>query len=108
MKLPRFSLRELFLLVLVCAVGAGWFVDHRRVDDIRSSATMWRRNALNLQHILEEHGWEVEWQKAKPTPVIVGLKTTLPPPAEGGLWSPGYDFRYTEDVESGLTSPPPE
>jgi hypothetical protein len=30
MKLPRFTLRELFLLVLACATVAGWWVDHSR------------------------------------------------------------------------------
>jgi hypothetical protein len=25
MKLPRFSLRELFLLVVIAAMGCGWF-----------------------------------------------------------------------------------
>jgi hypothetical protein len=27
MKLPQFSLRELFLLVLACALGVGWWCD---------------------------------------------------------------------------------
>jgi hypothetical protein len=31
MKLPQLSLRELFLLVVVAAMGCGWWVDHRRL-----------------------------------------------------------------------------
>jgi hypothetical protein len=30
MKLPRLSLRELFLLVALAAMGCGWWVDRRR------------------------------------------------------------------------------
>jgi hypothetical protein len=29
MKLPKLHLRDLFWLVLVCALGVGWWVDHR-------------------------------------------------------------------------------
>jgi len=28
MKLPRFSLRELFLIIVIAAMGCGWWVDH--------------------------------------------------------------------------------
>jgi hypothetical protein len=30
----RFTLRELFLLMLVVAIGLGWWVDHRRMDNL--------------------------------------------------------------------------
>ena len=33
MKLPRLSLRDLFWLVLVCAMGLGWWGDHNRLVD---------------------------------------------------------------------------
>ena len=33
MKLPRFSLRELFLLVVIAAIGCGWWVHARRLHD---------------------------------------------------------------------------
>ena len=32
MKLPRFSLRDLFWLVLVCALAVGWGVDRVRIS----------------------------------------------------------------------------
>ena len=31
MKLPQFSLRDLFWLVLVCALAVGWWVERLRV-----------------------------------------------------------------------------
>ena len=31
MKLPRFSLRELFLLVVISAIGCGWWVERSRL-----------------------------------------------------------------------------
>jgi len=30
MKLPRFSLRELFLLVVIAAMGCGWWVERQK------------------------------------------------------------------------------
>jgi hypothetical protein len=32
MKLPRFSPRELFLLVVIAAMGCGWLVEHVRLS----------------------------------------------------------------------------
>ena len=32
MKLSSFSLRELFLLVVIAAMGCGWWVDHMRLS----------------------------------------------------------------------------
>jgi len=34
MKLPRFTLRDLFWLVLVCALAVGWWVEHTRFVDV--------------------------------------------------------------------------
>jgi hypothetical protein len=31
MKLPQLTLRDLFWLVLVCALVSGWWVDHMRL-----------------------------------------------------------------------------
>jgi hypothetical protein len=31
MKLPRFTLRELFLLIVIAAMGCGWWVDRSRL-----------------------------------------------------------------------------
>jgi len=44
MKLPRFSLRELFLLVVIVAMGCGWWVD-------RSSL---RNNVNRLREMADE------------------------------------------------------
>ena len=32
MKLPQLTLRDLFWLVLVCALGCAWWVEHRRLQ----------------------------------------------------------------------------
>ena len=34
MKLPRFSLRELFLLVIIAAMGCGWWVRERQLAKV--------------------------------------------------------------------------
>ena len=36
MKLPQLSLRELFLLVVIAAMGCGWWMDQRRIDKRRA------------------------------------------------------------------------
>jgi hypothetical protein len=49
MKLPQLSLRELFLLVVIAAMGCGWWVEReklesRLIDEIRI-AKHWRETA---------------------------------------------------------------
>jgi hypothetical protein len=73
MKLPQLSLRELFLLVVIAAMGCGWWVDRlslaRIVRDVKSNAESLRRNGERLEShyftaksALERDGYEVlEW-----------------------------------------------
>jgi len=44
MKLPQLSLRELFLLVVIAALGCGWWVDRRAVvaATATDTATRWK------------------------------------------------------------------
>lgn len=37
MKLPQLSLRELFLLVVIAAMGCGWWVDRRALSEWNAS-----------------------------------------------------------------------
>jgi hypothetical protein len=58
MKLPGFSLRELFLLVLIAAMGCGWWRD-------AEARSLWRWRAESLKEYLEGHAsrhvtWENE------------------------------------------------
>ena len=43
MKLPRFSLRELFLLIVVAAMGCGWWVERARIHREREELTQERQ-----------------------------------------------------------------
>ena len=64
MKLPRFNLRDLFWLVLVCALAVGWWVRERQVvRELEEASWAWdvivayadgetRESIIN---ILEEH-----------------------------------------------------
>jgi hypothetical protein len=47
---PKLTLRKLFWLVLVCAVLAGWFVDHR--DKTRGTQA-----GLEAGYCFDEIGW---------------------------------------------------
>lgn len=64
MKLPRFSLRELFLLVVIAAMGCGWWVEHRHSTSALIKAQAWKTRAGALEHVLRSNDWSVEWDIA--------------------------------------------
>jgi hypothetical protein len=49
MKLPQLSLRDLFWLVLVCAMGLGWWIDRTRLAGLYG----------NLIHYIQKDGGSV-------------------------------------------------
>jgi hypothetical protein len=61
MKLPKLSLRDLFWLVLVCALALGWWLDRERLIDsnLRSNAK-YRTTIQTLQDMARAAGWSVE------------------------------------------------
>ena len=54
MKLPQLSLRELFLLVALAAMGLGWWVEHHGI------APMQRRNQIleSWRKLAEDGGYK--------------------------------------------------
>ena len=54
----RFSIRELFLVTLVVAMGIAWCLDHRKQTQ---ETTSWRRSAGGLELVLQQEGWLVHW-----------------------------------------------
>jgi hypothetical protein len=50
MKLPQLSLRELFLLVALAAMGCGWWVDHIRLT---AFGNLWHKRAKDLKWLVE-------------------------------------------------------
>src|SRR4051794_1806669 len=84
MKLPQISLRDLFWLVLVCALVVGWWVDHRNSSTVyalvvsKSEALHADNAALRVklhwsdaeqgvveffEEYLKQHGYEVDWHE---------------------------------------------
>jgi hypothetical protein len=63
MKLPQLTLRDLFWLVLVCALAVGWWLDHARKTDfpgvIDFLHTM-KREGQNGRHVHSERDYRVE------------------------------------------------
>ena len=81
MKLPQFSLRELFLLVALVAMGCGWWVRERQLRTELGEAGRWRGRA-----VLKDNGRAVKW-KQKQVQVESGhgwdaYSTTLIPPPD--------------------------
>ena len=50
----RFSIRELMLVTLVVALGAGWWREYR-------SHAYWRARTGALKYCVEWHGYDVTW-----------------------------------------------
>jgi len=44
MKLPQFTLRDLFWLILVCALAAGWLMQRRDLAKLRAENTTLRES----------------------------------------------------------------
>jgi hypothetical protein len=52
MKLPQLSLRDLFWLVLVCAMGFGWLMDHAQM-------------AKWFERVATHQRWQIDQQEKK-------------------------------------------
>jgi hypothetical protein len=62
MKLPQVSLRDLFWLVLVCAMGCGWWIDRQLViAPYAKRVQEWATTANQMAFFIEQHGWQVTY-----------------------------------------------
>jgi hypothetical protein len=51
MKRFKFTLRDLFWLVLVCALAVGWWIEHRDLAQRRQQIDGLRRNEQHLMNL---------------------------------------------------------
>lgn len=76
MKLPQVSLRELFLLVVIAAMGCGWWVERgrpkREADMWEKHARYWRGNAEALARdiLTVDPTWSTTFDGIPPTPSV--------------------------------------
>lgn len=61
----RFTIREMFLLVLIVALGVGWWVDHRQMASDLADAQWWRHAAGAAESVLNSLGWKTNWNLSK-------------------------------------------
>ena len=54
MKLPQLSLRELFLLIALAALGCGWWVKRRQVQAATERARVWQQEYQLVRDRLNE------------------------------------------------------
>ena len=88
MKLPQLSLRDLFWLVLVCALAVGWWVDKRSAAALaEKSIEQERRNTMEmlnlsivLKHAIEEAGLSVRYVPPDVQPLNIEDAKIVPPP----------------------------
>jgi hypothetical protein len=85
MNYLRFTLRDLFWLVLVTAILLGWLVRERQLQGELSDAARWRGRASALEFVLRDQGRAVKW-KQQQVQVESGhgwdaYSTTLIPPS---------------------------
>ena len=60
MKLPKLSLRDLFWLVLVCALAVGWWVERARATELRevaAQAERYKRGMVALVAAIENESY---------------------------------------------------
>ena len=84
MKLPQLSLRELFLLVVIAAMGCGWWVDRQLFNveklNIQNSwlktLTVDQQMRQALEDAVAKEGYSIEWD---PDPTVVTLNKNSSP-----------------------------
>jgi hypothetical protein len=86
MKLPQLTLRDLFWLVLVCALAVGWWNEHSQMDRRAKVIADWHEELEGYAK-----NWERNWQELNAERARVGLppvKRKPTPPKEGFVASP--------------------
>ena len=61
MKLPQLTLRELFLLVVIAAMGCGWWVERGRLMAELQRSMQWKPRFDALQEAIESAEYSVQW-----------------------------------------------
>jgi len=61
MKLPQVTLRELFLLVVIAAMGCGWWVRERKLAAVVKANARWEFRAELVAGLWRSVGGEIEW-----------------------------------------------
>jgi hypothetical protein len=57
MALPKLNLRDLFWLVVVLAMGLGWWLEHARFQEERKKLHLWpQRPGDKLEVSIDENG----------------------------------------------------
>jgi hypothetical protein len=57
---PHLTLRDLFWLIALVAMGLGWWVDHRRGSALAGEVTILKNRCEVHKQFIEGQGWEVE------------------------------------------------
>ena len=69
MKLLRFTLRDLFWLVLLCAVGLAWLIDRDRLrvnyNEHRNVVMRAKHHEDELRRAIEGEGYSAEWDESR-------------------------------------------
>jgi hypothetical protein len=93
MKLPQFHLRDLFWLLLVSALAAGWWRERQRPD-----GTFWKSLAEFCISALEREGDEIRYDEETGEKVCI----IVVPHALAGDWAkrhPGQDVPFPTDYQ---------
>lgn len=76
MKLPQLSLRDLFWLVALVAMGCGWWVDHAHSAAALEGSKLWEARAKRLKEHIEQFGGQVQFQDGSDA---IGVNFPTPP-----------------------------
>lgn len=80
MKLPRFTLRELFLLVVIAAMGCGWWADRTVLSQSSRNAKQFEDIAHELSEAIDKMGGTaIYWYDEHGNDFGVQVVPPLPP-----------------------------
>ncbi len=83
MTRPTFLLRDLFWLVLVCAMAVGWWVTYRQVDSLRRKLANARRDAETFDELTAKlNAKGIAWTIFDKKGMAVWSTTDAPLPAD--------------------------
>ena len=74
-KLPQLTLRDLFWIVALVAMGCGWWVEHREKQEFKSMIEIWMDRAEGLREELKRRGTEIRYDEEGGMTTVTGSWT---------------------------------
>ncbi|MCU0880498.1 MAG: hypothetical protein MUF06_22230 [Pirellulaceae bacterium] len=91
----RFTLRDLFFVIALAAVGCAWWLEHRRyvavIQKHEAAKQLWESRANAAADVLTGEGWIVTWDESRSEFELPGSTST-----SYSVGSSTYGYRHPE------------